>query len=750
MRAQFGRFRTSRISDPGALPPGGSKRSPIEAGRPSKGHMASWLEGLSIRTRIILLTLAILCPVAAILVWHLVSDVGEARDAAHDKVRILATATAADLQRLLAQAETILARLATRPMVKELDPTRCDPLIADYVRLNPEYNAFGVRDVHGNVICAYLANPVPQLSAERYPWFAEALRAGRFRASDVMVGPRTGRRAIALTYPIRDDAGSMIGLLILQIDLLTLSQQLLATTPANAVVTVTDPSQAVLIRSVEADTYIGTRPAAGEPDPARGARDGTLAANGRDGVARLFAFLTVPGVEWRVSASLPQAEVFAPYRATLIRTVGIGAALIALALGLAWRLSAAIVKPIAELEGAAARVAAGDDAVRAAIHGPPELRSVARQFNRTLDARALSEARLRGIFESAVDAIITADEHQIIVQANPAAATMLRCSLNELIGSPLRRFVPERFREQHERDVRDFGADAVGARHMGPQRDVMAQSADGEEFPIEASISHLSVEGRPLYTVILRDITARRHAEYEQRAGNARLAASRAELRRLVAALDSAQESERGRIARELHDDLQQTLAAIRMDAAAARDKLAPDPAAASALLAGVDALASAAIVSTRRIVNDLQPRMLEDLGLVAALEALVRQFSQRSGIACQLEARDDLNHAALDSASTQAALYRVVQEALNNVLKHARASAVQIRLEGTADGDLALRVSDNGQGMQSCDRDKPQSFGLLGMQERVRALGGVLHIDSEPGAGTVIEVRVPVAAPRQ
>ena len=711
--------------------------------------MASWLEGLSIRTRIILLTLAILGPVAVILVWHLADDVGEARDAAHDKVRILATGTAADLQRLLAQAETLLARLAARPLVQALDPQRCDPLIKEYVRLNPEYNAFGVRDLAGNVVCAYLANPVQQLGAESYPWFAQAVRAGRFRASDVMVGPRTGRRAIALTHPIRNDAGTIVGVLILQIDLLTLSQQLLATTPANALVSVSDPSGAVLIRSAEADAYIGTRPAADEPDPARGARDGTFAASGGDGVARLFAFQTLPGVEWRVYASLPQAEVFAPYHAMLMRTVGIGLGLVALAFGLAWRLSAAIVKPIARLEATAARVAAGDDSMRATVDGPPELRSVARQFNRTLDARALSEARLRGIFESAVDAIITADESQTIVQANPAAATMLRCSLDELIGAPLRRFVPARFREQHERDVRDFGNDTVGARHMGPRRDVTALRANGQEFPIEASISHLNVDGRRLYTVILRDITARKQAEGEQRAGNARLAASRAELRRLVAALDKVQESERGRIARELHDDLQQTLAAIRMDVAAARDKLALDPAAAAQMLDGVDALASAAIVSTRRIVNDLQPRMLEDLGLVAALEALVRQFSQRSGIACHLDARDDLSHDALEGASTKAALYRVVQEALNNVLKHAQASVVHIRLEGTAHGELALRIRDDGRGMRESDRDKPQSFGLLSMKERVRALGGTLHIVSEPGAGTVIEVRVPAAAAR-
>jgi len=177
--------------------------------------------------------------------------------------------------------------------------------------------------------------------------------------------------------------------------------------------------------------------------------------------------------------------------------------------------------------------------------------------------------------------------------------------------------------------------------------------------------------------------------------------------------------------------------------------KLAADPVAVAPMLAKVDELASEAILSARRIVNDLQPQMLVDLGLVPALEALAAQFSRRTGIACQLEALDAPGDGSPESLSISTSLYRIAQEALNNVVKHAHASAVHLRLGSAADGQLVLRISDNGSGMSVADRNKAQSFGLLGMQERVRALGGTLRIESQLGAGTAIEVVVALPDPR-
>jgi len=208
------------------------------------------------------------------------------------------------------------------------------------------------------------------------------------------------------------------------------------------------------------------------------------------------------------------------------------------------------------------------------------------------------------------------------------------------------------------------------------------------------------------------------------------------------------QEDERKRISRELHDDLLQTLAAIRIELGFIGGRLATDAVGVASSLTVADELAAAAIVATRRIVNDLRPQSLEDLGLVAALEVLAEHFGQRTGVACHVEAQVEAAGEALQTPATANCLYRVAQEALNNVARHARASAVQVSLELTAEGRVVLRVSDDGCGMSADERRKPHAFGLLGMQERVRAIGGQLLVDGQRGGGTTVEVIVAPAAP--
>ena len=204
------------------------------------------------------------------------------------------------------------------------------------------------------------------------------------------------------------------------------------------------------------------------------------------------------------------------------------------------------------------------------------------------------------------------------------------------------------------------------------------------------------------------------------------------------------QENERKRIARELHDDLQQTLGAIKFNAMAIGDRLLASPQAVPALLEEIDDLASGAIGSTRRIVNNLRPHMLEDLGLVPAVEALAGQFGQYTGIACRLDADADIDDVLAERADLATGLYRVTQEAFNNVLKHARAGRVEIRLTHAPDGQVVLRITDDGCGMADPGLRKAGSFGLMGMRERVRAIGGGLRVDSRPGVGTTVEVTLP------
>lgn len=228
----------------------------------------------------------------------------------------------------------------------------------------------------------------------------------------------------------------------------------------------------------------------------------------------------------------------------------------------------------------------------------------------------------------------------------------------------------------------------------------------------------------------------------ELRASQIRLQLSHQKLRRLAAHADQIKEEERKRIAREIHDDLGQNLLVLRIDA----DMLASRTqrrhprlnARARSTLEQIDAT----IKSVRQIINDLRPTVL-DLGVNAAVEWQVAQFRQRTGIACEVsESHDDI--CLSDQCAT--ALFRILQESLSNISQHANASRVQVKLEKCRD-TVSLSVSDNGVGAAIDGRNKLGSFGLVGIEERIKLLGGTFYIVSSPGAGMSVHVSVPLGA---
>ncbi|MDM0031969.1 PAS domain-containing protein [Variovorax sp. J22P271] len=836
--------------------------------------MHAWLDRLSIRSRIILMMVAVLLPVAALLAWVLHDDVRRARSGAYDQVRNLAAGTAVELGRVLGLYESVLAQVSARPMVRALDPASCELLLSENPSPSSDALGFGVWDARGKSVCQYGPGLVPLArGSDRLEEAVAALSSGAFAASGVRVDDGRGRNLAALSYPIRDETGKNVGLLVMTIDSASLNHQLRTAVKGHAVVTVTDRTKAVLLRSTDPGDSVGSRLAPEEPGP-WGMSDGLALAKGSDGEPWLVASMTLPGVEWRVAAGLPEAAVLADFRGAVRRTIAIGLGLCLLVMVLAWRLSAAISGPVAQMQQAAGEVIAGKRLTGARLSGPPEIRSVAQQFNRMLDALALSEARREAVFASALDAILSVDENRIIVHANSAAARMFGCPLDQLIGVSLKRFVPELLRRGRAEQAAVFVEAPVVPPATPAKRDVTALRLDGVEFPCEAWVSRISIDGPATYTAILRDISQRKKADEDLRAGALKLQAALASmsdavcicdvdgrlveindafasfhgfekrsdcsrrladypelldlfdragclealaqwplsralrgeaatnveyllrrrdtgaqrigiysyapvltddgaiagavmtardvsamrevqldlesshlaLQRLIASRDHVQEEERKRIARELHDDLQQRLAAIRMGLRLVTEQYSAGQPELSGLLAGIDGLAAEAVVSTRRIVNDLRPPMLEDLGLLPALEAMASQFSQQSGIACDVDVAGGRTDELLESPAVAICLYRVVQEALNNVAKHSRASAVRIQLGNVPANSISLRLRDNGRGMESVNRRKPESFGILGMRERVRAHGGVMHIDSMPGAGTVLHVLLPLA----
>ena len=269
---------------------------------------------------------------------------------------------------------------------------------------------------------------------------------------------------------------------------------------------------------------------------------------------------------------------------------------------------------------------------------------------------------------------------------------------------------------------------------MGGQRIVTGLRRNGEEFPIDASISQLDEQSGRFYTVILRDVSERVRAEQALRR-------SKDELRDLGAAAHAAREQEMARIARELHDELAQSLTALQMDVAWCRERADGGEAPLTARLARMEALLKQTVAATRRIAADMRPLMLDDLGLVPAVEWLVDGFTQRNGIPCELA----VSIGELDLPKAHAtAVFRIVQESLSNVAKHARASRVQVTIERNGT-QVTLSVRDNGAGFSLGDPRKPNSYGLLGLRERASLLGGEASITSAPGEGTWVRILLPV-----
>ncbi|KWI59779.1 histidine kinase [Burkholderia pseudomultivorans] len=357
----------------------------------------------------------------------------------------------------------------------------------------------------------------------------------------------------------------------------------------------------------------------------------------------------------------------------------------------------------------------------------------------------LNEARMMGIIRSSMEAIITIDEKQTVVIFNPMAEQVFGVSAMEAIGAPLSRFIPERFRAAHAKHVDQFGVTGVSERQMGRQRVLFGLRGNGEEFPIEASISQIRDASGKLYTVMLRDITERLRAE------NA-IKQSREELRELSANLQKVREEEKTRIARELHDDLGQQLTALKMDLSVVEQQLrAPGRAqpddAVLAHLQGMRRLIDATVASVRRIAADLRPVMLDDLGLVPAIEWLANDFTNRYGI----DVERHIETGGITFTSTGATtLFRIVQEALTNVARHADATRVALRLD-VEEGFCVLHVADNGRGAPpGGPAHEDKSFGLIGIRERAHMLGGSVTIDTALARGFSITVAFPLSTVQQ
>jgi len=351
-----------------------------------------------------------------------------------------------------------------------------------------------------------------------------------------------------------------------------------------------------------------------------------------------------------------------------------------------------------------------------------------------------SEARKTAIMDSALDCIVTIDHEACIIEFNPAAERTFGYRRDEVVGKPLADvMIPPSLREQHRRGFAHYLATGE-ARVLGRRIELTAMRADGSEFPVELAITRISLEGPPSFTGFLRDITERKQAEVD-------LHSSRKQLRALTGRLETLREAERIRISREIHDELGQKLTGLKMDLLWMEQHLCELESlpAANAILdrvVGTTELVDGIVGTVQEIAAQLRPSVLDKLGLGTALQYEARRFQDRAGIPCQVSIPE--RELAL-SPEVSTAFFRIFQESLTNVARHAHASKVEAELKAEP-RFVVCSVRDNGKGITEADIANPQSLGLLGMKERVAQLGGEVVFKSHPGQGTVVTVRVPTA----
>jgi PAS domain S-box-containing protein len=352
-----------------------------------------------------------------------------------------------------------------------------------------------------------------------------------------------------------------------------------------------------------------------------------------------------------------------------------------------------------------------------------------RQYEAERGRRALAQ-RYEYLTRFANDIILVTDQSLRIVEANDRAVTSYQYSRDELLNL-------------HLIDLYPLGSEQVLdtlMHHVEEQSglifEAMQQRKDGTTFPVEVSLRLLEVEGEKLFQEIIRDITERKRTEEV-------LKESEQNLRYLASQLLSAQEDERKRLSGELHDELGHALLTLKLYIESVQEQLLPQQGTLKSEVNKILGFVNATIEEVRRLYLDLSPGDLEDLGLTTALHSLVDDFSQLQKHIKWTIKLDDLD--GIFPLSTQTAIYRIVQEALTNIGKHAKPKNVFLGIK-SAKPEVSFTIEDDGIGFERHKvATEKKTLGLLAMEERVKILGGTFELWSQKNRGTKISFTIPI-----
>ncbi len=750
----------------------------------------------SLRIRLLILVLLAVVPMLGLVLHSYSEGMHAATAEAQASALRLARLAANDQDRLTEGARQLLVVLARLPSVQKQDAGECSCFLADLLKKYPLYENLGAANLDGDIFCSAVPSATRTNMSDR-SWFRLALQTRDFVVGDYMVARITGRPTLGTTYPVLDEADEPRGVVFAGIDLAWLDSFVAgAHLPPGSSLTVVDSTGTILTRYPDPEVWRGKVLHDSVMEPLLAHLELVNEAEGIDGIPRLYGttrLCCLPAGDVFVRVGIPTSLVYADARQLLIRNLATLAAASLLVLGAAWGGARFFVlNPLNALLGAIKRFKAGDTGARVGDKaGSGELGYVGQAFDEMAAAieereseRDRSEMALR-LHSARAEALATIaarlnaelDPESVfsLVCVETTRALQVRAATVSLYDEKLDTLRIVSHCGLPEDSVEEI--DALDWKAWLPRLEagetVIVPDLRTEPGLSDASLSaaldirtlvvtpmvheghlvgtlcvfalgevHRFAEGELAFLKALSDLAA-------QAITNARLYEALKEEQHaraeLLAKTITAQEEERKRIARELHDQTSQDLAALMLSLDTCALSLATGKPGSQPHLQTAKSIAETMLENTHRLINDLRPSLLDDLGLAAAIAWYGERRLQTMGIA--LEFQCDQMQARLPSF-LETALFRIAQEALTNVVRHADASRVHVTLK-VDDHTAFLSVRDNGRGFRvpvttSVDAER-QGLGLRGMRERVATLGGEMSLESEPGRGTVIKVTVPV-----
>ncbi|NJD67493.1 MAG: PAS domain S-box protein [candidate division NC10 bacterium] len=693
----------------------------------------------SLRVRILLLVLLALIPAFGMLLYIAMErrshETAQIQADALSLVRLASTRQ----ERLIEGARELLARLAQTSAVRQGDTMTCNALLRTLRRKYPQYAGLGAAGPNGEVFCSAIPVRSPINVGDR-PFFQRAVRSRNFAVGDYRIAPSGSRTILTFAYPVLDGAGRLAALVFADLDLTWISDVVAeARLPEDSVVTVVDHNGTILARDHDPKPWVGKSVAAVPIYQAmlKQSREGTAQGRGLDGIKSLFAFKPLLSSSESgnvyVGVEIPTAVAFAKSNRMLTYDLARLLLVAALTVMAAWvGTGVFFLRRVQALMATTDRLRGGDLSARTGLsYGPGELGHLAKAFDemaaalqqRQTDAERAAEVmrKLWSAVEQTADSVIITNREGIIEYVNPAFERETGYRLDEVIGR-----TPGILKSgQHGKPFYAQMWEAILAGEVF-RAVFINRKKDGTIYYEDKNIAPLRDHERNIthFVSVGRDITERQRVETALRHLNETL------------------EQESRRIAHALHDEAGQLLAAVDI----ALDEFAHElPPPAQPHLQEVKALLDQIEAQLRHVSHELRPTVLDDLGLVPALEFLAEGVSARTGLSITVEGPTT----GRLPLAIETALYRTVQEALTNVTKHAQAKSVSVQVK-RENRRLRCTIRDDGIGFDASavqTRKGERGLGLIGIRERLDALGGRLQITSAPGRGTELAITVPLEA---